>query len=323
VIIRHRTQARPNTDVDVLLTGQPDVPGQRQASDPVHGAAAAVVVDARRRDGSARLRIAKLISTLADLGPLQGLLAVAAKLSGRRSLERDVLRWLDLAFVRSRYGVKMKSNWDDATFNLCFSAAYGSVLRDLIRRQDRPFLFLDIGANQGVYSLIAGRNPCCRLALAFEPVPATFALLEANIAANRLGSRVRAINKAIAAKAGTTLVRMKSRHSGSATMAPTNTLAGEAIAIHAIRRQGLDELIPDGQEAILIKIDVEGLEPVVVAELVNSRHVDRMAWIFYEMDESWAEPKQVESMLRNVGFRSFHKVKAEAGATHYDVLAAR
>ena len=267
--------------------------------------------------------MSKLMSTLANLGPLQASLAVAGKLSGRQSLEKDVLRWLDLPYVRSRYGVWMKKNWDDVTFNLCFSADYGTALYDLIRRQDQPFLFLDIGANQGLYSLLAGKNAQCKLALAFEPVPSTFALLEANIAANDLGGRVRAIDKAIAAEAGTAVIRMNPGHSGGASMAATNAVTGAEIVVQTIRRQELDELIPDGREAILVKIDVEGAEPMVVAELVASRHVERMGWMFYEMDESWAEPMQVERLLRAVGFRTFRKVADAPGASHYDVLAAR
>ncbi|MBN8831529.1 MAG: FkbM family methyltransferase [Sphingomonadales bacterium] len=262
------------------------------------------------------------LSTFLELGPLHGPLAAISSLSRDSSIEKGMLRWLGRPYVRSRYGVSMRSNWADATFNLCYFGHYGRTLSDLLGKRSQPFVFLDIGANQGLYSLIAGKNPNCRQAIAFEPVPATFALLEANIAANGLDN-VKPVNQAIAAESGTTIIRMPPEHSGGASMAADNGVAGLEIAIETIRQEEMDALIADGPEPILVKIDVEGFEPVVVAELVKSRHIDRIAAVFYEMDENWADPMALERMLRDVGFTSFRKIQTAAEATHYDVLATR
>lgn len=224
--------------------------------------------------------------------------------------------------VRSRYGVWLTSNWSDATFNMYYFGQYGRVLADILRDEQRPFVFLDIGANQGLYSLLAGKNQACRGCLAFEPVPDTFALLEANIAANRLGDIVSPVNYAVAAEAGSTTIRLNPAHSGGASMAVTNQVEGVEVTIHMIDGDGLDAYIPDGNEVIVVKIDVEGFEPIVIDQLVRSRHADRILKVFYEVDETWIDPSDIEQKLRSLGFTSFRKI-AGANPSHYDVLAIR
>ena len=93
--------------------------------------------------------------------------------------------------VTSRYGVRMRANWQDRTFQYCRYATSGHVLSDYLAAQDAPFAFVDIGANQGLYSLLAAQNPHCAAAIAFEPVAATFALLQDNIALNDAKARIR------------------------------------------------------------------------------------------------------------------------------------
>src|SRR5262249_6802707 len=57
-------------------------------------------------------------------------------------------------FVTSSYGVRMKANWNDRTFQYCYFGTYGRTLANFLRRYERPFVFLDIGSNQGLYSLL-------------------------------------------------------------------------------------------------------------------------------------------------------------------------
>lgn len=262
------------------------------------------------------------LSRLVELGPIHGPLAVVSRIAGSTKLEAAVLKASRVPRVRSRYGVTMTSNWSDITFNMCYFAHYGRMLAELLRDEARPFVFLDIGANQGLYSLLAGKNRRCRAAIAFEPVPTTFALLEANIAANGLGKVVTAVNRAVAAEAGSATIRIDPSHSGGASMATTNAVDGAHVTIHMIDRDGLDALIPDGDEVILVKIDVEGFEPIVVDQLVRSRNAARIASIFYEIDEEWVDPGAIERTLRAAGFATFTRIPGFV-PTHYDVLATR
>jgi len=122
---------------------------------------------------------------------------------------------------------------------------------------------------------------------------------------------------------GTTAIRTNPGHSGGASMAASNAVAGEEIVINTIDHDGLDALIPPGEEAILVKIDVEGFEPIVIEQLVRSSHIGRITTLFYEIDEKWVDPASMEQMLRSAGFSGFRKIAATPEATHYDVLATR
>src|SRR5688572_9009381 len=68
----------------------------------------------------------------------------------------------------SVYGVKLAPNFRDKTFRYCLYGTYGRHISDYLEAIDQPFVFLDIGANQGLFTLIAGRNPNCRHAVALE-----------------------------------------------------------------------------------------------------------------------------------------------------------
>ena len=69
-----------------------------------------------------------------------------------------------------------------------------------------------------------------------------------------------------------------------------------------------------------VKIDVEGLEAVVIAELAKTASVARVQAIFYEVDDRWASAGEIETLLRGAGFTRFAKY---GRGHHYDVLASR
>ncbi|HSG33676.1 MAG TPA: FkbM family methyltransferase [Sphingomonadaceae bacterium] len=220
----------------------------------------------------------------------------------------------------SVYGVPMVSNFGDKTFRYCFYGTYGKHLSNYLDAIDRPFAFVDIGANQGLFTLIAGRNrQCCRL-VAMEPVKRTFGYLEANVALNRLGDRAKLLNAALSDASGTAEIAIKPNHSGVASIAGGRSLDDwptETIALMSIAE--LDQHLPDDRE-IVVKVDVEGHEPVVIAELLKSRHLARISGIFYEMDERWADAGRIADMLREAGFTRFTKYGIRR---HYDMLAER
>ncbi|ALC11925.1 FkbM family methyltransferase [Sphingopyxis sp. 113P3] len=221
--------------------------------------------------------------------------------------------------VTSRYGVKMRANWGDRTFQYCQAATYGRDLSDFLAAQSGRFVFVDIGANQGLYSLLAARNPACAAAIAFEPVAATYALLTENIALNGFTGRIRPVHAAVSLHSGMALIATDSRHSGTASLRDASSVpaAGEEIRILGIT--GVDTLL-EGDEPLIFKIDVEGHEETVVEALAASRHRNRMAAIFYEVDTRWTDAAAIEARLRAAGFARFDRF---GFGRHYDVLARR
>lgn len=223
--------------------------------------------------------------------------------------------------VRSAYGVLMVPNWQDTTFRYCIFGTYGRDLADLLLGQAQDFVFVDIGANQGLYSLIAAQNPRCRTIIAFEPVPATHALLAANVALNGGADRTVLHPLAISDSVGEVTISVAADHTGTASLAGRESVKplGGGVRIETIDAPLLDPLLA-GELPLFVKIDVEGLEAVVIAELARTAACARIAAIFYEVDDRWASAREIEAMLRGAGFTRFAKY---GRGHHYDVLATR
>jgi FkbM family methyltransferase len=109
-------------------------------------------------------------------------------------------------------------------------------------------LFADIGANVGVYGLLAAQITGCRL-IACEPAPDTFAILTDNARLNRLDHLAELHNVAVGEDDGEALLT-EARHG-------LNHIVGSGGARVPVRR--LDELVGERPVAA-VKIDVEGYE---------------------------------------------------------------
>jgi FkbM family methyltransferase len=222
--------------------------------------------------------------------------------------------------VPTAYGVLMTENWGDTTFRFCYFGTYGKRLSGYLESLLDDFVFLDVGANQGLYSLIAGKNPKCLQAIAFEPVGGTYELLEKNIRANDLTGRITPVNAGVSNQTGQGQIVIKEGHSGAASLRSGDSApAGQTTTIRLVDAKAIDELIPPTGD-IVAKVDVEGLEHIVIQELAQSRHFPRFKALFYEIDERWSDPAGIEALLRQHGFRSFRKMGA---GKHYDILASR
>jgi FkbM family methyltransferase len=222
--------------------------------------------------------------------------------------------------VRSTYGVLMHPNWNDRTYAYCHYGTYGRYLPDLIGAIDCPFLFLDIGANQGLFSLIAARNPACAAVVALEPVPETHARLKRNFALNGLADRAHALNFGLSDRDGTHLIATCNRHSGVATLEDHLTArmpdAG-SLAVELRTVTGIMPYCPD-HLPIFVKIDVEGHEAVVIAQLLGSSLAERIIGIFYEHDRQWSDDVAITGALARAGFAVARQYGRDR---HFDALA--
>jgi hypothetical protein len=110
---------------------------------------------------------------------------------------------------------------------------------------------------------------------------------------------------------------------GGASLTQQNDLnldVNTKLQIESIDGATLDTLVQHKNIPIVVKIDVEGYELIVIQQLIKTSLVENVTEIFYEIDEKWSNPKQIESLLRSIGFKTFEKV---GSGSHYDILALR
>jgi FkbM family methyltransferase len=123
-------------------------------------------------------------------------------------------------------------------------------------------LFIDVGANVGSYTVLAAGAVGAQV-IAIEPLPATFARLQANIRHNDLSDRVEAQCCGLSFEPGELIFT-----SGLDTK---NRLAlpGEDIATVTVPVRTLDAIC-EGRTPRVIKIDVEGHEASVLQGAIET-----------------------------------------------------
>lgn len=114
-------------------------------------------------------------------------------------------------------------------------------------------VILDVGSNIGNHTLYWCNERGAARIHAFEPVPATFEQLRANVARNGLEERVTLHNTGLGKERGTASPVSINRRNTGATRLRTDTSG-------ALELRALDEVELDVDRIDLIKIDVEGFE---------------------------------------------------------------
>jgi FkbM family methyltransferase len=141
-------------------------------------------------------------------------------------------------------------------------AALGAEI-DRVRAADRPFMFVDIGANVGLFSLFvaAKAGPAARI-IAIEPEPGNFARLTFNIASNP-PLPIEPVAVALGDQVGEVAIALNRRDRGGTRV---QAAGGGAGSVNVPLKPLLALLHEKNITTIdALKIDVEGMEDAVLA----------------------------------------------------------
>lgn len=172
----------------------------------------------------------------------------------------------------------------------------------LVRPEDCVF---DIGGNTGWISMnIAKKNPGA-VVHAFEPIPATSAIFEKNLALNGLPN-IHLHKVALSEKEGTAEFFFNKQESGATSM--RNIRETEKAVSLTVRTERLDDFaVRSGIKKLdFIKCDVEGAELFVLRGGLETIKQHKPI-IFIEMLRKWAakfdyHPNEIISLLGQQGF---------------------
>lgn len=209
------------------------------------------------------------------LPPLRGRGAVGFRL-GRIFRHRTTGAWS----IRMKRGHRMRvPRTSTQTWAPAFTGIYDDETLDHLARLIEPGTFaLDVGACFGFYSVplgITARALGARV-IAFEPLRANLPFLQNNLDANGLCGVVRVAPVGLGRERG--MVRIGTESGGAGNAAVEAAGSPDPIAVEEIRLERLDDLpLPEargGARCSLIKMDVEGFEPEVLAgaEVFIQRH---------------------------------------------------
>lgn len=148
---------------------------------------------------------------------------------------------------------------------------------------------LDIGANFGLYTAISGtfvRN-LGRL-YSFEANPHTFDFLMRTLYANRLVQRqnITAVNALIGESAGRGVLHYLPQFLGGATASDVGQWGAEKQSVE-LDMIMIDQFLPENLLVDLVKIDVEGYEPLVIRGMKETIRRSLNIRIFLEVVEEF------------------------------------
>lgn len=181
----------------------------------------------------------------------------------------------------------------------------------LLKKQLQPGdVFLDIGANIGLMSVIASkivgeRGKVC----AVEANPNTVTILQANIELNHC-KNVELIPVALSDEQGTAVLfeNWEVNRGGASLISQSNEQAGIEV-----KMERLDDLFNEDDRVDLVKIDVEGFEPQVIRGGMAWFKKQQPVFIIEVSEQREKElgpsPLEIMQLVQTIGNYSFFKQK--------------
>jgi FkbM family methyltransferase len=184
--------------------------------------------------------------------PYRGVLKALSRVNG---ISRDI--------GGEKFRLRYPFSEIDRDFELPVQEAFSNLLRP-------GMTVLDIGANFGQYSLVAGRRVGERgRVFAFEPLPSALEVLRDHVALNRLTQRVEVVPMVMTDSTGEIELWEPARDRQASISKPAAITregdGGAPLRRHVVSGTTIDEFSgARGIEPDLIKIDVEGAEANVL-----------------------------------------------------------
>jgi len=219
------------------------------------------------------------------------------KLNPRCEIEHDGLR---VVFAAPTTGTKWRVDTlfekEPCTIQWIASFACGEVL-------------VDVGANVGMYTIWAAKTRGAKV-YAFEPEAQNYALLNRNIAMNALGDQVKAYCLALSDAPGYSELHLSSMQMGGSCHSLGERVDFAHRPMKPVFSQGciaarLDDLVSAGvvPPPDYIKIDVDGIEPKVVAGARRTIASRKVRSLLIETNQNLADHLQMVSELKSLGYR--------------------
>jgi FkbM family methyltransferase len=209
---------------------------------------------------------------------------------------------LSLAGVRFLYQGRADDSMTGEMFWTGLTVWEEETTKPFLKLIRQASLFVDIGANSGIYTLLAiAANPACEV-IAVEPVPHVYQFLKDNLELNAVRARCQTICAAMADRDGKMVFHIEEDTTGGSLAPEALTKPGTLIEVDVLK---VDTMLA-GRKPSLIKIDVEGHEPAVLHGMNKTLEEARPSVIF-ECNPGGPWPSLFD-LLRAHRYRVFHLV---------------
>lgn len=169
----------------------------------------------------------------------------------------------------------------------------------------KPDIFLDVGANIGLYTGIIGKNSAVPQIIAFECDPRNITMYRAHVQMNNLTERVTLHEIAVGEKAGEIDLYM-----ASATSTGKSSVVAPATKDHSVRKvpmKPIDDVLGVKNKTILIKMDIEGFELPAIKGMINLLKNNKCMMQVEILPDS-AESEETKTFLYDNGYVLSHSI---------------
>ena len=199
-------------------------------------------------------------------------------------------------FCYSYYSVKLNNvDFKDATFRFACGGAYGNYFNSLIKKYEKEFFFLDIGANIGIFSLIAKNNKYCKKIIAIEPSKLIYKKLKKNLSSKKCVL----YNLAISNFNGVADLSINANHSGvSKLISKKDKKKYKSQKVITKNYKFFDMIYKKLKPYnLIVKIDVEGHQLSVIKEIKKSKIYNKISIMYIENENNYNAKKKLQKML--------------------------
>lgn len=247
-----------------------------------------------------------------------GFLHACRPFKGRIRILSFLLRFA--SYAPTYYGPLMYSRPKDWTNRAAIWGALGDDLKNLIHAMPNDGVFIDFGANAGIFSLLAASHLKNGYVYSFEPNKKVFADLCMNIALNKLNN-ILPFNFGIAIETQTVAFSFSDIHTGAGKI-----ISGEGASTEKILLVNFREVLRvmelEHGKTIICKIDTEGAELQILKTLEEFRIIEMIDVFFVEIDSELlrnqgGSTEAVYQLLEDHGFSPEEKIDNDR---HYDEI---
>ncbi len=173
-----------------------------------------------------------------------------------------------------------------------------------LARNFKPQIFLDIGANVGVYSLFMSTVASIETVHSVEAASSTFSLLRKVVNKNNLDGIIDLHNIAVSNFVGELSFGVVSPLSGANSIISTSIHARSKFTeVLTVQTTTLDKLVNERDQSICIKMDIEGHE---VAAVEGARLLFKKNRVLLQIEEYG--DRGLISYLETLGFRTIMRI---------------
>ncbi|MEZ5902348.1 MAG: FkbM family methyltransferase [Alphaproteobacteria bacterium] len=239
---------------------------------------------------------------------------------GKSRIVKAVLSVFPFKTIKSHYGVSLSCNSKDKTNIYAISGDYGYIIYDHIKSLTPDSIFIDIGANYGLYSNLAAKHLYAGKVLSFEPNPYIYFHYLRALEKNNFKNII-PFHCAVGKNNDLLSLSYDKNHSGVSSLEHQYNRESITVPVFNIVQWNLLNFLNE-ENKIHIKIDVEGYETEIIKVLKTAQWFKNVQSIIIEIDnENLKSFGSSAEELYNILKNSDLKPKIGLDSTkHYDEI---